>query len=165
MQITVNDLMTYPAVSIDRSATVGEALMLLCRENADELFVTNSDGRLLGVVPDYELLKSQLNGMSATECIETLMTARVPTISAESNITETVPQFRTGRCRRMAVVRDGRLAGQVGRRDVMRLLTTLESLDTPAPTSNDSSDVPRPRYLESRSRTDSKTRPASGPAK
>jgi len=163
MQITVNDLMTSPAVSINRSATIGEALTLLCRENADELYVTASDGRLLGAVPDYELLKAQFNGMSATESVETLMTARVPTISAESIFTESVPQFRTGRCRRIAVLRDGRLVGQVGRRDVMRLLNTLETLDTS--TSNESSDIPRPRYLESRSRTDSKTRPASGPAK
>ena len=165
MQITVNDMMTSPAASIDQSGTISEALTLMCRENVDELYVTASENRLLGVVPDYELFKAQLNGMPAKESVEMLMTAHMPTISAESAIAETIPQFRTGRCRRMAVVRDGRLVGQVGRRDVMRLLTTLEALDAPTSTSNDSTDIPRPRYLTSRSRTDSKTRPASGPAK
>ncbi len=59
MRLTVADLMTT-AVTISPQATLTAALKLLISSKAQELYVVGPRKKLLGILPDYELLKAQL---------------------------------------------------------------------------------------------------------
>lgn len=124
MRITVRDLM-MPAVSALGTTTVAAARSTLLRWNATELFVTATDGRLLGVVPDYEFLKAELAGLPADALVADLLSAKVETAEADADVATIVPKLRESWCGRVAVLEEGRLIGRVGRSDVLRLVVHL----------------------------------------
>ena len=130
MQITVKDLMAQCPATLCQDATLNEALQMFMDEAVGELYVTDPSGQLVGVVPDYELLKAQLTRPPLSERVETLMSTNVETTHPDSPVAALAPQFREGRCRKMAVVDNGRIVGQIGRHDVLRLMVTLQALDT-----------------------------------
>jgi CBS-domain-containing membrane protein len=129
MQITVKDLMAQCPATLCQDATLNEALQMFMDEMVGELYVTDQSGQLVGVVPDYELLKAQLTRLPLSERVETLMSTNVQTTHPGSPVAALAPQFREGRCRKMAVVDNGRIVGEISRHDVLRLMVTLQALD------------------------------------
>jgi len=129
MQITVRDLMTARPCTVETSTTIGDVLNLLLREGIGEVYVTDRSGKLVGVVPDYSLLKAQLNSISQNSPIDTLMSRSVQMVHPNSTATEIISVFRESRYRRLAVVEKGRLVGQISRRDLMRLLYVQDLLE------------------------------------
>ena len=129
MQITVKDLMTARPCAAEISTTIGEVLNLLLREGISEVYITDGSGMLVGVVPDYSLLKAQLNRISQNSPVETLMSRSVQMVHPNTATSEIVSVFRESRFRRLAVVEEGRLVGQISRRDLMRLLCVQDLLE------------------------------------
>ena len=127
MRITVRDLMT-PAVTAGETASVAAARSILLRWNATELFVVAGDGRLLGVVPDYEFLKAELTGLPGDAPITDLLCTKVETADADADVSAVVPKLRESWCGRIAVIEDGRLIGRIGRGDVLRLVVHLRQV-------------------------------------
>jgi predicted transcriptional regulator len=143
--------MTRHTVSLREGATIDEALALLLREEAVEIYVGDTAECLTGVVPDYELLKARLTRMPGCEPVEHLASRSVATIDPDTLVTEIAPVFRDGRYRQMAVVERGRLVGQIGRREILRLMaeahgkvTTLYATDDPM--TEESNPVYRQRF-------------------
>jgi CBS domain-containing protein len=137
MKITVRDLMTARPSAVETSTTIGDVLRLLLQEGISEVYVMDSTGTLVGVVPDYSLLKAQLNQTSEMAPVDSLMSRSVQVVHPNTTATEIVSVFRESRIRRMAVVEEGRLVGQISRRDLMRLLCMqdlLEKCEEPAET-------------------------------
>ena len=66
MRMTVGDLMTKNLVRVSTRCSADDALDILSRHEATELYVTDSLGRLLGVLPDYEIIKVQLRGCAVS---------------------------------------------------------------------------------------------------
>lgn len=130
MQITIQDLMTHQPASTHQTATIDEALQILLREEVGEIYVTDDSSQLLGVVPDYELLKAKLTDIPGNRSVGTLMSANLASVSPNMYVAEVMPLFRDGRCQQLAVVDEGRLVGQISRRDILRLVATLEQLDS-----------------------------------
>jgi CBS domain-containing protein len=128
MQITVRDLMTAWPCAVETSTTIGDVLNLMLQEGISEVYVTDGSGMLVGVVPDYSLLKTQLNRTSEKTLVETVMSRSVQMVHPNSTAIEIVSVFRESRFRRMAVVEEGRLVGQITRRDLMRLLRVQDLL-------------------------------------
>jgi signal-transduction protein with cAMP-binding, CBS, and nucleotidyltransferase domain len=131
MQVTVREAMSPFPSAIPERSTIGEALDRMIEEGVSELYVTDESGRLLGVVPDYELLKAHLAHVDGREPIDGLMSRSILTTEPRCALAALAPVFRASFCRRMAVVQDGRLVGQIDRRDVLRLLRE-ESAGLPA---------------------------------
>ena len=132
MHITVRDLMTRSPVVVSDQATLREALTRLLDESAPEIYVADSSGQFLGSVPDYELLKAQLDGSADVRDVCAVMSRSVIHVEPEMPISEVAGRFRDGRHRRLPVVEEGHIVGQIDRRDVMRLMCALETLDEPA---------------------------------
>ena len=127
MQISVVDLMVAASV-VHETATIDEARRALIRRQAQEVFVVDVDGRLRGVVPDYEFLKAEISGVSATESVIRLLSTRIETIESDADVFTLLPKFREAWCSRVAVVRRGRFVGQVRRGDVLRLILELQQV-------------------------------------
>ncbi|MCH7988879.1 MAG: CBS domain-containing protein, partial [Planctomycetes bacterium] len=111
MNITVRDLMTRSPVIVNEKSTLREALTRLLDESAPEIYVADSSGRFLGSVPDYELLKVQMNGSADVRDVNAVMSRSVTHVEPEMPISEVAGRFRDGRHRRLPVVEEGRIVG------------------------------------------------------
>ena len=120
MQATVRDIMTAPHITIAPTTTLDIAITIMIREEVSEVYVNDESGRLLGVVPDYELLKANLTKTPGSLRVEGLISRGLVTVAPESSVDEVTPVFREGRHSRVAVVEDGRLVGHISRRDILR---------------------------------------------
>ena len=130
MQMTVTDLMTHPPLVVREDANIRDAVSLLLNDCAPQLDVVDAQGRLLGSVPDYELLKAQMAGEG--DCAVTrVMIGSAARIDADASTDFAAAVFRDARYCRLPVVKEGRVVGQIDRRDVMRLLHSISTLDEP----------------------------------
>ncbi len=143
MRATVRDAMSIDVVSVPRHTSIDDAERLLIQHGLDELFVTDAQGRLLGVLPDYALLKHRMSA-PAQECqsVECLMSRRFLVIGVDSPLAVASRYLREHVHRRLVVVDDMQLVGQVTRRSVLRWFA-LEVGDSQSPP--ESLPVPRPR--------------------
>lgn len=154
MRASVGDLMSENPDSVTRLTNVDEAVQKLTSSKLTQLYVTDGESRLLGVVTDYELLKARMAGESGEESVTTLMSRGVATLAPEADLQSAALLFRDGRYRQAAVVSEGRLVGQLFRCDVLRRLATSDSADerTPPENLNPGVCVPetvlrKPRYM------------------
>ena len=152
MRLTVGDLMTQRPVIVALDCSADAALEILSRHEASELYVTDKVGRLLGVVPDFELLKVELSGDACDATVEQLMSRSVPVFSPDSDAAEVARLFRDGRYSRLPVVSGGRLVGVITRGDVVRLMAVLRRIDSPV-TARDAEKIKKPRMMATKLRT------------
>lgn len=131
MRMTVGDLMSRSFVRVSPQCSADEALNILDRHEATELYVTDNLGRLLGVLPDYEIIKTQLSGEAHEATVEQLMSRGVPVFKPESDAAEVARLFRDARFGCVPVVRAGRLVGVVSRADIVRLMAVLRRIESP----------------------------------
>lgn len=132
MRMTVADLMSQRLVRVSPECSADEALNLLDRHEASELYVTDRQGRLLGVLPDYEIIKTQLSGEAREATVEQLMSRGTPVFKPDADAAEVARLFRDARYARFPVVQSGRLVGVITRADVLRLMAVLRRMESPA---------------------------------
>ncbi len=132
MRMTVADLMCETPVTVGPQCTTDEALEAFFEYETPELYVIDKSGRLLGVLPDYEMLKTQLSGEAREARVEQLMSRSVPFCRLDSDAAEVTRMFRDSQFSRLPVIKAGRLVGVVTRADVLRLMAVLRRIDTPA---------------------------------
>ncbi|MBC8117384.1 MAG: CBS domain-containing protein [Candidatus Saccharimonas sp.] len=152
MRMTVGDLMSQGFVRVSPECSADEALNILDRHEATELYVTDKLGRLLGVLPDYEVIKTQLSGEAREATVEQLMSRGVPVFKPESDAAEVARLFRDARFGCLPVVSSGRLVGVITRRDIVRLMAVLRRIDAPVKTPA-TLKVKAPKIVSSRVRT------------
>jgi len=152
MRMTVADLMTQRPVIVSPDCSADEAVEILSRRQSTELYVTDASGRLLGVVPDFELVKAELSGEARGATVEQLMSRNVPVFSPESDAAEVARLFRDGRFSRLPVVSGGKLVGVITRSDVVRLMAVLRRIDSPT-RSVTKEKIKSPRILAASTRT------------
>lgn len=129
MQVSVQDVMTRSPIAVTAETTIEKVLDTLVTEGVPSVYVTTPENRLAGIVTDYEVLKHQVLGGDRNQTAETLMNRNVPTVHPEDSAMAVCPQFRDGRLARMAVIDgEGRLVGNLARRDVMRMMLTIERM-------------------------------------
>lgn len=128
MRITVRDLMVPAAAVAEGSTSVAAARDLMLRWKAEEAYVVDHAGKLLGVVPDYEFLKAELAGASGAAAVKSLMSTRVEAVDADADVATVLTKFREGWCGRIAVTQKGRLVGRLTRSEVLRLVIHLRQI-------------------------------------
>jgi CBS domain-containing protein len=161
MRLTVADLMTQCPVTVSPELSADGAVQILSRHEASELYVIDPEGRLLGVVPDYELLKAELSGEAIDANVGQLMSRNVPVFTPKSDAAEVARLFRDGRYGRFPVVSAGKLVGVITRGDVVRLMAVLRRIDSPATTRM--SPVVRAPKLVTAKKTGKRAIPAAAP--
>lgn len=88
--------------------------------------VVDRDMQLLGIISEHDCLRAVAAGtyegepVDGKRAVRELMTDEVTTIAPDLNLFGIAHIFTTRGLRRLPVVRDGRVLGQVSRRDVLR---------------------------------------------
>ena len=144
------DLMTSFVVTVRPDARIEYAAQLMLQYRISGLPVTDSDGAVLGIVTESDLLRRAETGTEksharwvsfligpgrlAQEYVHThgrkvgeVMTERVMTVTPQTSLADLVALMETKHVKRVPVVDRGRLVGIVSRADVMAALVGLLS--------------------------------------
>ncbi|MDF1743459.1 MAG: CBS domain-containing protein [Gimesia sp.] len=140
MQVRVRDLMTVNPVSVLTGTSLQEAAEQMILAESAEIYITDHQMKLLGVVPDYQILKHKLMYQDLEAPIDSIMHVQIDALSPENEALQLIHYFRDRRNSCMAVTENGRLVGKLSCRDLFRTIMALESIElSEEPVSNSES--------------------------
>ncbi|QDT91973.1 CBS domain-containing protein [Gimesia algae] len=134
MRVRVRDLMTVNPVSVCLGTTLQTAAEQMVQAEASEIYVIDQQRRLVGVVPEYDLLKYRLTHYHLEAPIDSLMYVQIESLSPEDDALQLAPLFRDRRNSCMAVTEQGLLVGKLSCRDLFRVMLTLDAIEDPEQT-------------------------------
>jgi CBS domain-containing protein len=115
----VKDAMTRRVISINPKATLEEAIRLLLKHNISGAPVIDDNGRLCGIITQYQLLEVLYEPTVKHSRVEECMTREVITIDEEALLGSATNYFVLHRIRRIPVLRDGKVIGILSRQDLL----------------------------------------------
>lgn len=118
----ISELMSAGAVCIQPDDSIASAARLLSRRNVGSLPVTDSEGRLCGIVTDRDIvLRCVAAGRDPdTTSVEEIMTRRVVSVSADEPADAAAALMSREQVRRLPVVENGRVSGMLSLSDIAR---------------------------------------------
>ena len=126
--LKVKDYMAKKLVTVNPNTNVVEAMDLLLSNQVSGTPVVDAEGNLVGVLSEADLLHVIIQDSYYDESIGIVgdyMKAPVETVDANMDIYALAEKFTKEHRRRYPVVHQGKLVGQISRRDVLRALTEL----------------------------------------
>lgn len=125
-QVPVSDLTRQcPEAFICETALVRQAAELLVVHNLTVLIVQNTDGGVVGVLPEATIIRHLMQTTHRDEIVARLMSRHVETVRAEADLSSVLHLFRSS-CHAVVPVVDGTglYVGILHRSDVVRHLLT-----------------------------------------
>jgi CBS domain-containing protein len=121
--VTVRDYMATYLVTFTENMDAIEAVDHLLQYRISGAPVVDEQHHLIGMLTEKDCMKTVLSAayhddLGAT--VGDLMTRTVETVDVETGIIDLAEKFLKTNIRRYPVVDDGRLVGQISRRDVLR---------------------------------------------
>jgi len=109
-------------VTIEETATVGDAAQRLAQHKIGALPVMGAGGRLAGIISERDVVRgvAARGGDVLNEPVASLMTAGVETATEAESIGDVMQRMSKGRFRHMPVLKDGRLVGMISIGDVVK---------------------------------------------
>ena len=120
--LTAREIMIEDIVTINPDASVKDAIELLLLQRISGLPVTDDDGHLVGVITEFALLAIAYDHLVQQDQVAQHMTTNVLTVEADDPINKVADLCILHRVRRVPVMLEGRLAGLISRRDVLKAL-------------------------------------------
>lgn len=124
--LKVKDYMAKKLVTLQRRTNVVEAMAVLLDKGISGVPVVDDDGQLVGVLSEVDIMQIIVQDSYYDESMGIVgdyMRAPVDTVSAELDIYAVAKMFIEQKRRRFPVVNgDGKLVGQISRRDVLRAM-------------------------------------------
>jgi PAS domain S-box-containing protein len=111
-----------PAVTVDRNQSISRAAALMTKKRAGAVFVTDSDGAVMGIATDHDFRERVVaNGLDNESPVRAIMTAPVASIPAEALVYEALLRTQESQVDHLAVLDEaGTLTG------VVRLLDLVD---------------------------------------
>lgn len=128
MHGTVRAALCTDVVTIGPDAPLSAAEALLVAQPTPELYVVSPGGLLLGVLPDYEVLKLRLLGVPADALrVADVMAAHLEAATPDTPLGEVACRLRANVHARMPVTDEGRLVGYVSRQELLAVLLRIDA--------------------------------------
>lgn len=132
--IKVRDYMNREAITLSPETNLLRAIDVLLAHRISGAPVVDAQGNLVGVLSESDCLQGILNGAYYEEScgtVASLMSKAVETIDADADILQAAEHFVTRSRRRLPVLEQGKLVGQISRRDLLRALKTYNDHGAP----------------------------------
>lgn len=131
-QVEVSDHMTVQLTTFSPSQSVGEVVKIMIDKKISGGPVLDDTGRLVGVISEGDCLKEMVRGKYSNSpnnsgTVADHMVREVITIGPNVNVLDAADVFLNSKVRRLPVMKDGELLGQISQRDVMRAILTLKN--------------------------------------
>lgn len=142
----VQEVMTMPVITIQPTASIGEAATIMLDHGVSGLPVTQADGRLVGIISEGDFLRRaelktdrdkpswwmeffMVAGKAAEDYVRThsrsvqdVMSPDVVTVSPSTPLVDAVGLMQKKHIKRLPVVEGDKLVGLLSRADLMRLI-------------------------------------------
>jgi CBS domain-containing protein len=125
--LTARDIMNPPGIVVNAEMSIFSAIPILIKNNLTGCPVTNSEGELIGILSELDCMKVIASDAfyedeySSTEIlVSRYMTTDCLTISADMEIFRIANIFFEHTLRRIPVLEEQRLIGQITRSDVLK---------------------------------------------
>ncbi len=122
-QITARDFMVRKLVTLPPEMDVLEAVQLLLKNRISGAPVVDTDGLYLGVFSEkcsMQIILDAAYEQLPSNQVRLFMDREAQTIAADTHLLSIAQVFLLTPYRRLPVLEEGRLVGQVSRRDVLR---------------------------------------------
>lgn len=122
----IADYMATDLVTLSPDMEINRAMKTLLDERVSGAPVVDAKGLLVGVLSKKDCLKAALSSFYYQEwggSVADYMSSPVETLEADMELVQAAERFLASHFRLFPVMRDGRLAGQISRTDVLRGLT------------------------------------------
>jgi len=126
--VRVRDYMATELVTLRPETEILRAVHALLKHDIAAAPVVDEAGNLVGILTERDCIRVVLNAGYHSEYggqVSEYMSKNVETIEAEDSIVDAAKLFFGQRFHRYPVMENGRLVGQLSRRDVMRALEKL----------------------------------------
>ncbi len=124
--LTAEQIMTRDITTCSPETSIGDAIELLLSRSYSGLPVVDGKGHLVGVITEFALLAIAYDRHVQNQTVEQHMTREVVCVDASEPISRVADLCIVHRVRRVPVIKEGRLAGLISRRDVLRGLYEAE---------------------------------------
>ena len=128
----VGEFMDAVVPTLSPDAQIMKAVDFLLRHRVTGAPVVDSDGRLLGIITETDLLKlvtEGIQGQPPTEAtVAEYMTTDVVTVPPTVDIYYVAGIFLKNKFRRLPIVRGGKIVGAITRYDLLRVVRTLSAM-------------------------------------
>jgi CBS domain-containing protein len=121
--VKVHEYMTADLVCFTPDTDLAKAIDTLLQHRISGAPVVDERKRLVGILSEGDCLKGTLTGSYFEEAsikVSDVMTRLVETIDLDADIISVAERFVQSGRRRFPVLDDGRLVGQISRRDILR---------------------------------------------
>lgn len=129
----ITSYMTTELVTFFEDQMIHEAITVMLKHKISGAPVLNESGELTGIISEKDCLKvlideAYYNNPLNHRQVKDYMTSNVKTLSVHSNIVDAARNFIRSSFRRFPVVDDnGRLVGQISRKDILKAARRLHS--------------------------------------
>lgn len=123
--VKVRDYMDREAITLSPETNVSQAIDVLLANKLPCALVVDAQGQLAGILSDGDCLRGTLNEAYFEETwgtVAALMTEPVDSIDSDADIIHAASLFVEKGRRILPVTAQGRLVGQITRRDLLRAL-------------------------------------------
>ena len=131
--VKVRDYMSTDLICLSPHTDLAKAINILLSNKISGAPVVDGEKRLVGMLSEADCLKGIFTGSYFEEesgTVESVM-SQADTIDADEDIVKAAEYFiRQGR-RRLPVLEDGALVGQISRRDILRAVQHFNDHDSP----------------------------------
>jgi CBS domain-containing protein len=130
--IVVSDYMAKQLITFKEHQTMVELMDALLKHKISGACVVNDENELIGVISEGDTLKDAVKGKydnmpNKSATIGECMTRNPIFISPEMDVFEVADIFLNKRIRRLPVVKNGKLVGQVSQRDIIRAIKEMKT--------------------------------------
>ncbi len=120
--VKAGDIMTRPVVSARRKASARDIAMQILSGLYSGMPVTDDEGKVVGVVSEFDLLGQVCEGRELTKlAAEDVMSKNPITVDVSTPLNEVLDVMMQNNVIRLPVTAEGRLAGVIARCDILRI--------------------------------------------
>jgi CBS domain-containing protein len=125
-------IMTTDVISVKRQTPIYEAIGILVERNITGLPVVNDDNSLAGIISEKDVLRLLYDVEDKPGKVEDFMTKGIVSFNQEDSLIDIAECLIKNHFRRVPVTSEGKLAGIVSRKDIIKFILQLRHKDKSA---------------------------------
>jgi CBS domain-containing protein len=125
---SVKDYMAKNIVTFSPETNVLSAIRTLLRHKISGAPVVDNDNQVIGMVSEKDCMQTFLGSSyynEMGELVSEIMNSPVVTVDANASIVEVAEKFLNTNYRRFPVLKQGKLIGQISRRDILTAIKKI----------------------------------------